>query len=120
VAWLSGAAARKTKDTARTRGQAASFANAVDMVKPAVITVRAKRRVDTSVGEQSVVNPPDEPHGKSSPGSPGRRRGATSLGSGFFVTADGYAVTNNHVTGGPVSTAATVNCTPSSPVESDY
>jgi serine protease Do len=98
VAWLSGAGARKTKDTARTRGQAASFANAVDMVKPAVITVRAKRRVDTSVGEQSAVNPPDEPHGKS---SPGRRRGApTSLGSGFFVTADGYAVTNNHVTEG--------------------
>jgi serine protease Do len=99
VAWLSGTAARKTKDTGRTGGQAASFANAVEMVKPAVITVRAKRRADAGAGEQGAADPLDGPQGKSSPGSRGRRQG-TSLGSGFFVTADGYAVTNNHVTDG--------------------
>jgi serine protease Do len=90
VAWLSGAGSRHE--------QAASLANAVDRVKPAVIAVRAKpvTAVEGGAGEPSAGAQPDEQHGKSSPSSP-RRRGGTSVGSGFFVTADGYAVTNNHV-----------------------
>jgi serine protease Do len=93
AAWLAGS----------RREQAASLANAVDMVKPAVIAVRAKRPAVAGAGsdadEPGAGGPLDEQHGKSSPPST-RRRGSTSVGSGFFVTADGYAVTNNHVTEG--------------------
>ena len=68
-----------------------SFAEVVDIVKPAVIGIRARvvddddaitilhgRRVDPT----DVSRPP---------------RFRTSQGAGFFITPDGYAVTNNHV-----------------------
>jgi serine protease Do len=93
AAWLAGS----------RREQAASLANAVDMVKPAVIAVRAKppavATAGAVAGEPSAGGSLDEQPNKSSPPAP-RRRGGTSVGSGFFVTADGYAVTNNHVTEG--------------------
>ena len=68
-----------------------SFAEVVDIVKPAVVGIRARvvddddaitilhgRRVDPT----DVSRPP---------------RFRTSQGAGFFITPDGYAVTNNHV-----------------------
>jgi serine protease Do len=45
---------------------------------------------------------PDNGSGNSAPR--GNPRGATGQGSGFFISADGYAVTNNHV----VENASTV------------
>src|SRR5580704_4180313 len=53
------------------------FADIVQRVKPAVISVRVR------LGEQSQIG-----------GSGGTR---VAQGSGFFISADGYAVTNNHV-----------------------
>jgi serine protease Do len=76
----------------RTGDESASLANAVDSAKPAVIGVRAKRRLAVGGGEPVVSPPPDGQH---SGAFPGRR--AISVGSGFFVTSDAYAVTNNHV-----------------------
>ncbi len=88
------------------------FADIVEKVKPAVISVRVK--VDNGpqtmgLGEGGQQAPPglqeffrrfgtpdgvnpNTPRGR----GPGRNF-STGQGSGFFISADGYAVTNNHV-----------------------
>jgi serine protease Do len=53
------------------------FADIVQKVKPAVLSVRVR----LGGGQQTV----------------GGRGQGVALGSGFFISADGYAVTNNHV-----------------------
>jgi len=85
----------------------AGFADVVERVKPAVIGVRAKvanvarRQTDPvdgffrEFGNRESGNSDEE-----TSGHPGAQRTLTSLGSGFFISADGYAVTNNHVVEG--------------------
>jgi serine protease Do len=96
---------------AQTMQRSTGFADIVEKVKPAVISVRVK--VDATAQMMSM-NDNDE----SSPMQPGAplekffkqfgdrgmpkgfpqgKRAVTGEGSGFFVSADGYAVTNNHV-----------------------
>src|SRR5260370_11020306 len=68
-----------------------SFAALAHAVKPAVIAVIARTtEVDLASRAQG------------SPEGP-RSRFSTSQGSGFFITADGYAVTSNHVIKGSAS-----------------
>jgi S1-C subfamily serine protease len=63
----------------------ASFAELAHAVKPAVIAVLAR------TAEADLASGADgPPEGQ-------RSRFSTSQGSGFFITADGYAVTCNHV-----------------------
>jgi serine protease Do len=69
----------------------ASFAELAHAVKPAVIAVIA-RTTEADLASRA--------HG--SPEGP-RSRFTTSQGSGFFITADGYAVTSNHVIKGSAS-----------------
>jgi serine protease Do len=89
------------------------FADIVAKVKPAVISVRVKidRPANSSIGngEDQQVPPGFERFfrrfGMPMPGE--GHQVITGQGSGFFISADGYAVTNNHV----VQNAETVQVT---------
>jgi serine protease Do len=101
-----GLPALTTPAHAQTTARPAGFADLVEKVKPAVISVRVKSpgvqmtkfRDDKSMQPfedffrrfgmpENMV--PNHPEGRNS----------MSQGSGFFMSADGYAVTNNHVVG---------------------
>ena len=85
-----------------------SFADLVDKVKPAVVSVRVKTQVaSASGGEQSLEDLPPElrrffrefgENGRPQRPQPKQQpRQGMAQGSGFFVSQDGYVVTNNHV-----------------------
>jgi len=88
----------------------ASFADLVTKVKPAVISVRVKIDETAKMSdmnqddEESTPLTPDSPmqkffqqFGQNLPNGMQRHQMITGVGSGFFISADGYAVTNNHV-----------------------
>jgi serine protease Do len=91
------------------------FADIVEMVKPAVISVKVKMdsgRESFSLNEDNPLRgtpfedffrrfgQPEGPRFGRPDGDrqrPQRRQYTMGQGSGFFISADGYAVTNNHV-----------------------
>jgi serine protease Do len=87
----------------------AGFADIVAKVKPAVISVRVKidKPAGVSLGDdENAPFPPGSPMDRffrhfGTPNGGGEGNGGhhmvTGQGSGFFISADGYAVTNNHV-----------------------
>ncbi|NEW86140.1 Do family serine endopeptidase [Rhodopseudomonas sp. WA056] len=89
----------------------AGFADLVAKVKPAVISVRVKidedRQVTPLVRDDGDGDQMRLPRGfqqferqfgfRGPEGMPKGHQTITGEGSGFFITADGYAVTNNHV-----------------------
>jgi serine protease Do len=87
----------------------AGFADLISKVKPAVVSVRV--RVDEGSDTNALPQNNEElpPFMKGTPferffrqynnqqGGNRRHEIITGVGSGFFISADGYAVTNNHV-----------------------
>jgi serine protease Do len=104
--WISPAAA------AETAAPSTGFADVVARVKPAVVSVRSRLNGSAQLSSMSEDNDNAQPF---RPGSPLDRflrqfgfqnmpngmqqmpRNTATEASGFFISADGYAVTNNHV-----------------------
>jgi serine protease Do len=88
---------------AETLPHPADFADLIAKVKPAVVSVRVKMDQgvqSSSSGEDAIPMQPGSPMEKffrQFGGEQPQRRAVTGEGSGFFISADGYAVTNNHV-----------------------
>jgi len=102
------AQAQNLSREAQQLAQPAGLADIVEKVKPAVFSVRVK----IGLNGQSGVSEDELPFPKGSPmekffkrfgmpeagqNAPRMRQFAQAQGSGFFISADGYGVTNNHV-----------------------
>ena len=95
------------------KGAPGSFADLAARLQPAVVNIQTKQRVPVRQGQADPLAEflrrfgQPGPQGQNAPGAPGetpQTRESGSLGSGFFISGDGYVVTNNHLIQGASGT----------------
>jgi serine protease Do len=103
------ALAQNLSQEARTLAQPTGFADIVEKVKPAVISVRVKSEAKAELSMDRELPFPKGSQMEqffrrfgmpNMPNAPRGRNFVSGQGSGFLISADGYAVTNNHVVDG--------------------
>jgi serine protease Do len=98
------ALAQNLSQEAQRLAQPTGFADIVEKVKPAVISVRVKMENAQQSSNDELPFPKGSPMEQffkrfGMPDTPNfrGRQFSSAQGSGFLISADGYAVTNNHV-----------------------
>ncbi len=93
------------------QGAPLSFADIFDQVSPAVVQIEVESRVTTPRGRSVQIPgfPPGFGFQLPQPEEGAEPRTRQGTGSGFFVTADGYIVTNNHVVADAVEIKVTLS-----------
>ncbi|MFT3809236.1 MAG: DegQ family serine endoprotease [Micropepsaceae bacterium] len=92
--------------------QPASFADLVERVAPAVVSVKVEGKIEMTAADSEQMRRFFEQFGVPVPeGAPreGEERKSEAMGSGFIIDGSGYIVTNNHVIDGADKISITLN-----------
>ncbi|MGE0741052.1 MAG: Do family serine endopeptidase [Hyphomonadaceae bacterium] len=96
VSWPASAQEINPTAVAPPNGAPMSFADLIERVRPAVVSISVRQRPDAATSQALEGLPPGfEEFFRGRPGRPGPA--PTSLGSGFFIDQSGVIVTNHHV-----------------------
>jgi serine protease Do len=97
VSWPANAQEITPSAIAPPAGAPTSFADLIERVRPAVVSISVRQRPDAAGAQVPEGLPPGfEEFFRGRPGRPGGPA-PTALGSGFFIDQNGLIVTNHHV-----------------------